>query len=52
MLNDVKEAFMEEKQYQEFNNIHCEVTIDGYTNLIFVNRFGSVQHQGTLNKAL
>ncbi|SET56024.1 integrase family protein [Lacrimispora sphenoides] len=52
MLNYVKEAFLEEKQYQEFNNIHCEVTIDGYTNFIFVNRFGSVQHQGTLNKAL
>ena len=26
--------------------------IDGYTDFIFINRFGSVQHQGTLNKAL
>ena len=32
--------------------VHCSVTIDGYTDFIFVNRFGNTQHQGTLNKAL
>lgn len=26
--------------------------IDGYTDFIFINRFGNVQHQGTLNKAI
>lgn len=26
--------------------------MDGYANFIFINRFGNVQHQGTLNKAL
>lgn len=26
--------------------------MDGYTDFVFVNRFGNVQHQGTLNKAL
>lgn len=26
--------------------------MDGYTDFVFVNRFGDVQHQGTLNKAL
>lgn len=52
MLGYVKEAFLEEKHYQEINGIHCKVTIDGYTDFIFVNRFGAVQHQGTLNKAL
>lgn len=30
----------------------CKSVIDGYTDFIFVNRFGTVQHQGTLNKAL
>lgn len=25
---------------------------DGYTDFIFINRFGGVQHQGTLNKAI
>ena len=43
---------MEEKRYQEQNNIRCTSNIDGYTDFIFVNRFGGVQHQGTLNKAL
>ena len=52
MLDEVKEAFLLEKQYQEFNNLKCNVSVDGYTDFIFINRFGNVQHQGTLNKAL
>lgn len=52
MLDEVREAFLEEKSYQEFNKLKCKVTIDGYTDFIFMNRFGNVQHQGTLNKAL
>lgn len=52
MLDYVREAFLEEKQRQEEFGIRCTVTIDGYTDFIFVNRFGSAQHQGTLNKAL
>lgn len=32
--------------------LKCKVTVDGYTDFIFVNRFGNLQHQGTLNKAL
>lgn len=52
MLENVKAAFLEEKQYQEYNGLKCSVSIDGYTDFIFINRFGNVQHQGTLNKAL
>lgn len=52
MLSFVKEAFLQEKQYQEANGICCKATVDGYTDFIFVNRFGDPQHQGTLNKAL
>lgn len=52
MLDYVKEAFLEEKERQQEFGIHCKVTIDGYTDFIFVNRFGAAQHQGTLNKAL
>lgn len=52
MLDYVQEAFLLEKQYQEHNNMRCRVTIDGYTDFIFINRFGGVQHQGTLNKAI
>ena len=52
MLNFVKEAFLEERRYQQENGISCTATVDGYTDFIFVNRFGNPQHQGTLNKAL
>jgi len=52
MLPKVKKAFLLEKQYQEECGIKCNATVDGYTDFIFVNRFGNVQHQGTLNKAL
>lgn len=52
MLDFVKEAFLLEKKYQEETGLHCKVTVDCYTDFIFVNRFGDVQHQGTLNKAI
>lgn len=52
MLDFVKEAFLIEKKNQELLDLHCQVTIDGYSDFIFINRFGQAQHQGTLNKAL
>lgn len=52
MLDFVKEAFLIEKERQEMFNLKCQSTIDGYTDFIFINRFGQVQHQGTLNKAI
>ena len=52
MLDFVKEAFEEERDYQKAMNIQCKAVVDGYTDFIFVNRFGNTQHQGTLNKAI
>lgn len=52
MLPKVKNAFLMEKQYQEELGLKSKAVVDGYRNFIFVNRFGNVQHQGTLNKAL
>ena len=52
MLDSVREAFLQEKKHQEEMDIKCEVKIDGYTDFVFINRFGNVQHQGTLNKAI
>ena len=51
MRDFVKEAFVMEKERQELLGVHCEATIDGYTDFIFLNRFGQPQHQSTLNKA-
>ena len=52
MLEFVKEAFLMEKARQELLGLHCKATVDGYTDFIFVNRFGQPQHQATLNKAI
>ena len=52
MMDIVKDAFLEEQEFQKENGISCRVSIEGYTDFIFVNRFGDAQHQGTLNKAL
>lgn len=40
------------KPEQELLGLHCEATVDGYTDFVFVNRFGQPQHQATLNKAI
>ncbi len=52
IIESVKEALEQEKEYQRLAGIKCTARVDGYTNFIFVNRFGQTQHQGTLNKAL
>ena len=52
MFGFVKEAFLQERKNQLLTGIRCEAIVDGYKDFIFVNRFGNVHHQGTLNKAL
>ena len=52
MLSNVRKALLQEREYQENMGITCKAVIDGYTDFVFVNRFGNVQHQGTLNKVL
>lgn len=39
-------------EYQKECSINCNAVVDGYTDFIFINRFGNTQHQGTLNNAL
>lgn len=52
MLPKVKEAFLMEKEYQEELDLKSKSVVDGFSDFIFVNRFGNVQNQSTLNKAL
>lgn len=52
MIESVREAILQEKEYQREAGIKCTARVDGFTDFIFVNRFGNTQHQGTLNKAL
>lgn len=52
MIESVREAILQEKEYQKEAGIKCTARVDGFTDFIFVNRFGNTQRQGTLNKAL
>ena len=45
-------TFLMEKERQELLGLHCETTVDGYTDFIFVNRFGECQHHSTINKGI
>jgi integrase len=52
MLGYVREAFEMERQFQQETGVTCRVSVDGYSNFIFVNRFGGVQQQGTINRGI
>jgi len=52
MLPRVKEALLLEKKFNDEFDITCNSVVDGYTDFIFLNRFGEVYQQSTLNKAL
>lgn len=52
MMKKVRDALLLEKQYQEETGVKCKALVDGYTDFIFVNRFGDTQNQSTLNRAL
>lgn len=52
MIEKVRLALLEEMDCQKQLGIKCVAKIDGYTNFVFVNRFGTTYNQATLNKAL
>ncbi len=52
MIASVKEALLIERENQRLSGITSKAVVDGYEDFIFVNRFGNVQNQGTLNKAI
>lgn len=52
MLDFVKEAFLMEKDMQDTLGVKCTVTIDGYSDFIFLNRNGMPYNFSTLNSAI
>ena len=50
MVESVMKAFEKERYYHELLGISCKAEIDGFTDFIFINHFGNVQNQATLNK--
>lgn len=52
IVKEVRNALDEIKQYQFDNGIFCKADIDGYTDFIFLNRYGNVLMQTALDRAL
>ena len=52
MMENVKKALVQQKEFYAEAGIECTARVDGYTDFIFLNRNGNVHNQGTLNKAL
>lgn len=52
MIEKVRLALLEEQSYQKELGIKCVANIDGYTDFVFINRYGTTHNQATLNKAL
>ena len=52
LIKDVRKALEEIKNYQRENGIYCMSVIDGYTDFVFLNRFGNVYIQTALDRAL
>ena len=52
MLSKVKEALKLQEDYLKDADIKRNAVVDGYTDFVFVNRFGENLNHETLNKAL
>ena len=52
IMSEVREALEQEKEYQDIVGLRCKVKVDGFSDFIFINRFGNVHNQNNLNRAL
>lgn len=50
--DDVVQAFEEERKRHEESGLKCGTVIDGYTDFVFLNRFGEPMNFNTLNKVI
>lgn len=52
MLAEVRQALLDEKSYQREAGLTCQANIDGYTDFIFLNRFGNPHNPQTINRTI
>lgn len=52
MTEEVVNALIQEKEFQNELGLKSKARINGYSDFIFINKDGNCQHFGTLNKAL
>lgn len=52
MLPEVKQALLDERAYQAEAGLVCKADIDGYTDFVFLNRYGSPHNPQTINRTI
>lgn len=52
LLPEVRTAFDDEKAHQKEVGIICNANIDGYTNFVFLNRYGNIHNPQTINRTI
>ncbi len=52
MLDVVREALIEERDYQKKYDCRCTVELDGMTGFIFSNRFGQLLNHSNINREI
>ena len=52
MLEKVREALLEEREYQETTGSHCVMELDGMSGFIFFNRFGNIFTPSCVNREI
>lgn len=52
LLPKVKKALLEEYRYQNEIGLSCQAVIDGYTDFVFLNRYGNVHNPQTINRTI
>lgn len=52
MLAEVKQSLLDEKKYQEDLGMECKANIDGYTDFIFLNRYGLNHNPQSINRTI
>jgi len=52
MLDKVREALIEEQEYQKEHGTHCVMELDGMSGFIFCNRFGNLHKPSVIDKVI
>ena len=52
MMEEVRDAFLEEKAMQKESGVKNEVELDGMSGFIFCNRFGNLHNPQAINRAI
>jgi len=52
MLTMARQALLKERENQKASGIRCKASIGGYTDFIFLNRFGYTMNNASINKVI